>query len=1018
MGNFFVRNRKLLFLTICLILVWGLTSYQALPRMEDPLLKQRIALVTTRFPGASAQRVETLVTKPLEQALFEIEAIKTVKSISYVGSSLVDIHLKDEVVNVDEAWSRVRDKIADVAPQLPPGAESPEYHEVETRAYTILAALTWEQTQPANYAILRRLAAALADDVQVINGTEKVELVGAPQEEIVVEINQSNLAALELTAPELSQQIQQSDAKVSAGQLYSPSNDLLIEVETELDSLDRIRQIPIRYGEAGFARLEDIALVKKGTRQPLSELAVIDGKPAIVLAALMEPSQHIDRWVQTIRQALEAFPTPSGVGLQVIFDQSDYVRTRLNGLFNNLLFGVLLVIGSTFLMMGWRSALVVGSALPLSILMVFGGMRVLGIPLHQISVTGLVIALGLLIDNAIVVVDELHAQLQHGLKPQAAVSKSMSILALPLLASTLTTVFAFMPIALLPGAAGEFVRAIALGVILSLLSSLFLSLTVIPALAVSTYSPGGSRSRRWWQSGFSSRRLTQAYRHTLDTVLAQPLLGILLALVLPIVGFVMATSLEEQFFPPADRNQLHIEMRLPPPASLEQTYSLVLRARELILKHPEVANVHWFVGREAPAFYYSLPRSSVLLSNYAHGLVQLKAKDSQIAIAKLQTELDRAFPAALAIVRQLEQGTYIFAPIELHLSGPSLEVLRELGNEVRLTLAQIADITHTRASLIGSLPKLALRLDEEQARLAGLDNAAIANQLDASLEGYVGGSVIEATEELPVRVRLADPQRSNLDQIASLELLPTTSSNRASVPLSTLGEIELVPELAAIPRRQGKRVNTVQAFIGSEALPATVLDAVKQRLQTSGFQLPSGYSLEFGGEAAERGEAVGNLLSTVGILLVLMVAVLVFSLSSFRSAGIIVLVGICSIGLGLASLWWFGYPLGFMAILGTVSLVGVAINDSIVVLAALQSEPHACQGDRKAMRQVIVRSTRHVLTTTITTIAGFLPLLIAGGEFWPPLAVCVVGGVGGATLLALFLVPCTYLLLLPRKRLI
>ena len=1017
MGNFLNRHRKLLFLAICLILVWGISSYQALPRMEDPFLKQRIALVTTRFPGASAQRVESLVTKKLEQELFEIEEIETIKSISYVGSSLVDIHLKDEVANVDEVWSRVRNRIADVAPQLPPGAGEPEYHKVETRAYTILAALTWEYSPPVNYATLRRLAEKLEDGLQVLSGTEKVELFGAPQEEIVVEINPTALAALDLTAPELSQQIQQSDAKVPAGQLYSPSDDLLIEVETELDSLERIRQIPIRYGESGFARLEDIALVRKGTREPLSELALIDGKPAIVLAVLMEPSQNIDRWVQTIRQSLNDFQTPRGVSLQIIFDQSRYVRTRLDGLFNNLLLGVLFVIASTILMMGWKSALVVGLALPLSVLMVFGGMRVLGIPLHQISVTGLVIALGLLIDNAIVVVDELHAHLQRGLKPQAAISESMSYLALPLLASTLTTVLAFMPIALLPGASGEFVRAIALVVILSLFSSLFLSLTVVPALTVSTYSKKYSGlPQPWWNAGFSSPRLTKTYQRTLDTVLAQPILGVLLALVLPIVGFVMAASLEEQFFPPADRDQFHIEFKLPPQASLEQTRSLVLQARELILRHPEIDNVHWFVGREAPAFYYSLPRGSVNRANYAHGFVQLKAENSPMPIETLQNELDRAFPSALIIVRQLEQGTYVFAPIELYLYGPDLAVLRKLGNQVRIELAQVANVTHTDASLVGSLPKLALRVDEEQARLAGLDNTVIAQQLDASLKGSLGGSVVEATEELPVRVRLSNSQRSDLDQIASLELLPTaSSSDRSSVPLSTLGKIELVPELSAIPRRQGKRVNTVQAFISPEALPSTVLNDVKQRLHASGFQLPSGYSLEFGGESAERSEAVGNLMSTVGILLVLMVALLVFSFGSFRSAGIIVLVGICSIGLGLASLWWFGYPLGFMAILGTVSLVGVAINDSIVVLAALQSDPQARQGDCKAMRQVIVRSTRHVLTTTITTIAGFLPLLIDGGEFWPPLAVCVVGGVGGATLLALFFVPCTYLLLIRRR---
>ena len=1046
MSNLLYRNLRLLILTICLILVWGLSSFQVLPRMEDPEISRRFATIETRFPGASAYRVESLVTEKIEQELFEIEQLKTISSISRPGNSTVYVELKDETVDKDRVWSEVRDKLSDVTPQLPQGTLEPEYQDLEARAYGLICALTWNLEPPTNYAILGRLAQELEDELRILKGTEKLELFGTPREEIVVEISPADLAALGLTPQELSQQIQMSDAKVAAGQLRSPSNNLLIETKTELNSLERIQQIPIRFGQSSqFAHLGDIALVKKGIQEPPDELVLIDGQPAVALGVLIDSSQRVDEWAEAAGHTLEAFRQrlPGGIGLQTILDQSRYVKSRLNGLFQNLLLGALCVVGSTLFLMGWRSALVVGSALPLSVLMVFGGMRVLGISLHQMSVTGLVIALGLLIDNAVVVVDEVQDRLRRGLKPQNAISTSVSYLGIPLLASTLTTVLTFMPIALMPGRSGEFVSSVGLSVILALFSSLFLSLTVVPALAgrmhrIPLQEESNGRVRRdlstqnlclkiqslgWscWNHGFSSPGLTQIYRRILDVILARPVQGVLLALILPMTGFLMAPSLQEQFFPPAERDQFYIDLQLPSLASLKQTQSVVLQAREIILSHSKVVNVHWFVGTTAPAFYYNLPRHTGASVNAAHGLVQLRsATGSRGLIRTLQSELDQAFPSAQVLVKQLEQGPPVNAPIELRLFGPDLELLRELGNQVRVELAQVSNVTHTSASLTDSLPKLALRLDEEQARLTGLDNTSIAQQLEANLEGALGGSVLEDTEELPVRVRLSNSRRSELDEIASLELLPDSvseeSENRNLIPLSAVGEIDLIPEPATISRRNGKRVNTVKGFITAGVLPSKILAEFKQRLSASEFQLPSGYSFEFAGESEERNRAVDNLMSTVGLILVLMVATLVLSFGSFRSAGIIALVGISSIGLGLASLWWFDYPLGFMAILGTVGLVGVAINDSIVVLAALRSDPAASQGDRKAIREVIVHSTRHVLTTTITTVAGFVPLLLDGGEFWPPLAICIASGVGGATFLALFLVPCASLLLMNRTR--
>jgi multidrug efflux pump len=1019
MLDLYYRNRRLLVLTIAVILVAGISAYESLPRLEDPELISRNAIVTTRYLGADAERVEALVTEKIEDELFDIEEIKTLESTSRTGISIIKVELKDEVVNVDEIWSRIRDKLNDVELELPTGALEPDLEDLDVRGYALITALTWQHDDPVSYALLRRLAEGLEDELRAINGTEHVELFGEPDEEITVEIDPARLASMGLTVGDVSRRIGQSDSKVSAGLMRNAvAGDVLIEVEGEMESLDRIRRTPIRFGQDGqFVVLSDIATIKKGTKHPASDLALVGGKPAVAVGVFVESDYRVDRWANVARSKVARYAEqlPRGVELEVVFDQSRYTEQRLGSLLENLGVGAVAVVVVMFFMMGWRSALIVSLSLPLSSLMVLAGMQFLGIPMHQMSVTGLIIALGLLIDNAIVMVDEVQGRLRHGMTPPEAIAQTVRHLAVPLLGSTLTTAFAFAPIALMPGSVGEFVGTIAMSVILALFSSLFLALTVIPALAGLLSRLGQSSPRQsWWKVGVSHSRLRGAYSSALDWILARPLLGIALAAALPIAGFVSATQLIEQFFPPTGRDMFQIELELPTYASLTQTQDTARRARQTMIANPQVRDVHWFMGKSAPSFYYNLVSDQEGAPYYTQGIVQLESADETVQlIRQLQDQLDDVFPEARVLVRQLEQGPPFDAPIELRLYGASVDRLAELGDQARAILAGVPDVVHTDADLTEALPKLNVTVDEEETRLAGLDHASIARQLDATLEGAVGGSLLESTEELPIRVRLADSGRGDLARISSLDLLPVASGpgqERKYIPISALGKIELVPEQAVIAHRNGRRVNVVRGYITAGVLPGKVLADFRRELAAGGLELPRGYEMQFGGEFAERNEAVGNLSASLGVLVVVMAATLVLTFGSFRLAGIIAVVAGMSGGLGLGSLWLFGHPFGFMAIIGTMGLAGVAINDSIVVLAALREDERARAGDRKAIRHVVVRSTRHVLATTFTTIAGFLPLIIEGGGFWPPLAITIAGGVAGATLLALVFVPSSYLL--------
>ncbi|MEL7037599.1 MAG: efflux RND transporter permease subunit [Cyanobacteria bacterium J06592_8] len=1031
MSTLFYRNFRLLILTVLLIVVWGLSAFLTLPRLEDPELVSRVAVVKTFFPGADAERVEALVTDPLEQELSSIEEIKSYESTSQAGSSIIDIELLDRVTKaeVDTIWSRVRDKIGQAANGFPEGVSPPELDEIDVKAYALITALTWTSSDPANYAILNRLAESLEDELLELSGTEQVDLFGELSEEILVEIDPNKLANLGLTAQSLSNQIRQSDAKVSAGEFRSNLNDLVLEVESDLDSLERIRQIPIQFGNQGqFATLGDVATVYKTVIDPPNELTIIDGKPAVALAAFVESDYQLDQWAKSAEQTIAEFQKTLGTGLkaEIIFEQSHYVENRLQTLISNLVISGFLVFGITFILMGWKSSVVIGLTLPLSICMVLGLMQLLGIPLHQMSVTGLIVALGLLIDTAIIVVDEVGHQLQNGLKPETAISQTIHHLFFPLLASTMTTALAFVPIVIMPGPSGEFVGTIGMNVILAVSSSLFLSLTIAIALAAKIHQvikPKRNTRSRWWKDGFSNSFLTQLYQLSLQAFFRFPILGIAVGLVLPIMGFMQVQNLPQQFFPSVDRDQLQVELELPAASSIEQTKSVALQARDVISKHPEIEKVHWFLGRSSPRYYYNLATGREQAANYGQGFLQLNTIAQSSLVNTLQEEMDTLFPQARILVRQLEQGPPFDAPVELRIYGFDLEKLRSVGEEARRLLTEVPGVTQTRDSLSEVQPQLAFQVDEEEARLAGLDYSSVSQQLATMLEGNLGGSIIEETEELPVRVRVANSQRGNVDKITGLELQAAGANlnqNRLNsidtIPVSALGTVELQPEPSEITRRNGQRYNLIQGYIAAGKLPSEILTGWQKRLDNAEFELPPGYWSEVAGEAEQQGDAQGRLFAALPIILILAMSVLVLSLNSFRSTLIIGGVAICSIGLGFFGLALFGYPFGFMSLIGTFGLVGIAINDSVVVLAALKDDPEAASGNRKAARHVVLQATRHVIATTLSTMIGFVPLLIGGGRFWPPLAVSIAGGVGGATLLALYFVPCCYLLFASSKK--
>lgn len=988
-------------------------------------MKPRAATIRTVFPGASTPRVETLVTDVIERQLMELEDIRLIRSGSRNGYSLIALELRDEIEDVEPIWGKIRDKLADARPWLPAEVE-PVFENLEFRATSLMVSLQWASDQPTQWSLLNRLAKELQSELRGIQGTDKVEIYGLPAEQVCVEVAQEQLAAHGLTMTGLAQQLRRADAKVSSGSVQDERRTMLVELTGEFDSLQRLAAVYVGTAVDGQAlQLGDVASIRKTVVEPVLDRVLVHGRDAVVLVCYQRHNRRIDLWTQDAEAVVARFQAtvPNDLRVEVDFQQSRYVMQRLQSLLMNLGLGALAVMAVVTVLMGWRGSLVVGLTLPLTCLLVLTSMWLWQIPLHQMSVTGMILALGLLIDNAIVIVDEIQSALNEGLTLREAIRSRVEHLAIPLGGSTLTTVLAFAPLILMIGPAAEFVYAIATSVIVAVGGSYLLSMTVLPVIlgwlrreakgrpAAETREDTGRRSPGWWQQGWRNASLTEGYRRSLKFLFRYPVLGVAGGLLLPLLGFGLAYRLPEQFFPSADRDQFTIKLELAAGKTSDETLALAGQARELLLTDPNIKRVDWYIGRSAPPFYVNLIPLRKDLPSFAQAFVELHSGVAEQAYLRdWQRRLQAALPGARVNAQSLQLGPPLDDPIEIRVFGPDPVVLTELGWQVRRILGSLERVTATTSSLGTAAPVLQWEFDTQALAETQLDRQTVADQLNMALDGVNVGAILDGEESVSVRLRLLSEDRSSPSRLASLTINRPGPEGVELIPLSVLGGWELTPSDTGAQRINNRRVNEVRAQVETGHLPSLVLGEFQRRLEAGAIEVPAGYEIRFGGEAEERDRAVTNLLATAPVLVLIMFSVIVLSFGSFRAAFLIGGVGILSIGLGLFALVVFGFPFGFMAIVGTMGLVGVAINDSIVVLAGLMACPLARQGDGEATADVVLHSTRHIIATSLTTIAGFIPLLWQGGGFWPPLAIAIAGGVGGATILALYFVPALFLI--------
>ena len=1031
------RDPRLVVLALALIVVSGVAGFTTRSSREDPESQVRWGYVTTQLPGAEPLEVESLISEPIERAVREAGSVRSVESSSLRGVSLVFIRLTDEVSDVTSTWSKIQDTLTEVTGELPERASVPVLvDERRWSSHSRIIALYEKPDADGNVrdrapGVLARWAKELDNRLSFVPGTRFTETFGIPHEEILIEIDEETIASTTLTIAEVVARIRARDSEGLDSLSQSQGHTMPVSLAGDINSLNRLRDLVLRGDQDDRQlRLGDVATIRRGEKQPLDDSVFVGGQRAAVVATRMDDAYGIDLWTQQQRAVVDEFEKilPNDLGISILFSQKRYTDERASKLYESLGMGMALVIVVVGLMMGWRAAIPICAALPLTLGLVFFLMIPFDVGLHQMSIAGLIIALGMLIDNPIIVVDDIQRRLDDGVPAIDAFQQSVRRLTTPLLGSNVTTILGFTPILMLGGPTGEFMEELGWSVIGCLVGSLALSLTIIPILAAWCLRP--RRTDRLSDAVLAAtvqvkyvppRRglIAGFYHRCLSFGLRFPLLLVILSVTVPVMGFSIAPSLQEQFFPTAERDHFHFSVRLPTHASVIQTQRVASRARDILLEHPEVESVALFIGKSAPKLHYSMVALEDNRPNYAQGLVQLTT--SQVTnelVRQVQLELDRRITEAQCIVTLLEQGPPAPAPIEFRIYGPSLEQLADLGEQAQKMLMQVPGVIHTRASLDAGGPRFGLDVNQSEAEHAGLRDDVISRQIRDCLDGSLAASLGEQIEEIPIRVRLANSYANNPERVMSLPLVTEVSSAPTSsegmpriMPLGSVAKWSVDQQLFSIYRRNSARCNIISAYVEAGQLPIVVEEDFKSLIQRSGFDVPPGYRYDFGGISFERQSAVDNLVLYSLVVVCLMIAVLVLTFGSFRLAGIIAGVGILSIGLGLLSLWLFNYPIGIVAIIGIAGMMGLAINDSIVVL-------NECQNAAEESHEIdesVFNATRHVLTTSLTTVAGVLPLILAGGAFWPPMMIVIAAGIVGATVIALGFTPACFLILTRRR---
>jgi multidrug efflux pump subunit AcrB len=1025
--RFALTHRSIVFAFLAVFLCVGLFNFSNMSRREDPEITIRDTLVITGWPGAPADRIEELITDPLEKVIAQITEVDIIESKSMVGLSVIQIAVDDRVINTDQVWDEIRAKVSTVQSKLPLGSQPPFVNSDFGDVYEIVIALHQvpldgqeDIDHPYSPREFEIFAERIEDELELIDSVTKVEFWGVQHERIYVEVDSADWAKINLTASQLRQVFEARNIVQPGGELDTELARYAINPTGEFTSVSQMKDLVVSRVDGNLpVRLGDLPItIDRRYEEPAKSLTrfttpKLPHNATLVLGISMKSGQNVTKMSTEVNEVLHRLREsylPPDIELTRVNDLPRQVNTRIHAFQINLLQGMTIVLGLALIIMGWRPALIMTVAIPTSMICAFAVVRYLGIELEQFSIASLIIALGMVVDNAIVVSDNAVRLIREGMPKTEAVIKGTQDLAIPILTSTLTTIFAFLPMLTMVGNVGEYVGSLPVVVPATLTASFFVAMLVTPIMCV------------WLLRENATEDVVKDTGNTTDIPRYDRVVGWCLdhkaivlssSLALFIASLGIVPVIGNQFFPSGSRDQFFLKIWLPEGSPIAATSQVAEQVEKILVEISPVmesgeskqrlANVITFVGTGGPRLMvtqepeYDYPYYAFLLVNMTdHNYTEDYARE----VRKRITEIYQA----RITVDLFMLGPPIRDPIAFRLSGPDADVLRSKAQDMIEIFKNTPGTIEPYSNWGTAGYQVELKIDPYAANFAGVTNADVALTTKSLLSGAHLTTYREGDHLVPVLLRTLREKRQDLNDLSGIFV----NGVHGKVPLSSVADMIQTWKPAVIARRDNIPTVTVGARVEEGMLANAVANHIGQKLQTMMESLPTGYRLGQGGEHEETVKARSQVVMAVGMAMILIVLVLITQYNSFLKPLVILLtIPLAMIGV-LVGLLITGWPMGFMAMLGILSLIGIVINNAIVLIDFI--ETRVAQG--KDLRTAVMESgrlrMRPIILTSLTTIGGLLPLSLFGGALWAPMTNGMIFGLIFSTLFTLIIVPTLY----------
>ncbi|MBP1965102.1 efflux RND transporter permease subunit [Paenibacillus aceris] len=1003
-----IKYQKITLLFFVVLVLLGAFSFLSLSQRENPEITVSMATVKTIYPGASPEKVEQLVTKPLEEEIRKMESIKSIDSTSSTNVSFITVEMQPGVDN-ERAWDTLRQKVQSAQGKLPAEAYQPEINDDLAKTSAQIIHLIVES--PSELESLRPISETWKDQLRTVAGVSDVEIVGLPDQEVKVIMNKEKLESLQLPWPLVMQALTTAHDRTPIGNVVANNNNTYVQLTGEWKSAKDIADTVVYRpsGQGNSLSIKDVAEVKIGP-QKTEEEVLYQGKPAVDVVIYPAKGQNIPSLQAGIDVKVSELQSqlPSHVTMVSLFTQKENVDHLFADLSREMLIGMAAVLVVCILGLAFGTSIIVALAIPVSIALGFLPIGMTSIDLNQISIVALVIVLGILVDDAIVVNDNIERRLSLGDSPLDASLKGSQEVAISILTATIATAAAFFPLFFLKGNIGDFIKPIPVVVSLTLAASMAMSLTIIPIFRKWS-------SERSLRKGVSAQNklpgllgkpiwlLSEYYEKLIRRLLRKPLLTGMIGLVIGTASYGLLPLLGVQYFPSAERSEFLLDVKMPVSADYKQTADMMKSLSVWAAKQDGVQSVSAYAGRTTPKFYYAETDSV----GTRIGQLYVKVDESRSHTGKLvsdwREQLKHIYPDIELLPRELEQGPPVGAPIAVRISGPDLNELTSLSKQLQTMLKSIPGTTNVSDSVGDETFTMDLQLDQEKARYYGVTEKDLSGTARLATDGIEVSKLQLGSEDIPVTLFSEANQTPSNETIGEL-LVPSQSGQL--YPVKQFINVQSDRMITSVQHRNLVRTITVRAYTDGR-LPADIVAELQQ--QVSKLQKPNAYTIEFAGENADRNDAfssIGKLSIVVVCLIFIIIAIQFYSLSI---PFLVMMTVYLAMGGALIGLFVTGAPIGFMALMGFVSLAGIVVRNGIVLVEFIEDARHHGMELYDAIAESGRARLRPILMTSATAISGLLPMAIMGGSLWRPMAVVIISGLIVSTILTLIIVPSFYL---------